>query len=137
MRDSFRVNYAMEAVAILVALLGLAQSLLASAVDRRREFGVLRALGATRRDICRSLTLEGGLLGLCGGILGIIGGTLISFHHVVYNTKALTGWSLEYHFSWAWCQGIVFGSVFLSALAGLCVGQHVARQRITDAIQYE
>jgi putative ABC transport system permease protein len=137
MRDSFRVNYALESVAILVAVMGLVQNLLASAVDRTRQFGVLRALGAQKRDLRASLMLEAGLIGLAGGLLGVVGGALISFHHVVYNTKTLTGWSFSYVFPWSWGLGIVLGTVLVSGLVGVWIGARVARQSITSSIQYE
>src|SRR6185436_7036159 len=63
---SFAVTYALEAVAVIVGLFGLSSSVGAIVLARRREFGVLRHLGMTRRQIGAMLAAEGGLLALLG-----------------------------------------------------------------------
>jgi putative ABC transport system permease protein len=63
------------AVLALMLTLNLASVLLARAAEREHEFGVCRALGASRSTIARNVLLEGGLLGLVGGSLGAVIGT--------------------------------------------------------------
>ena len=58
---TFAITYALEAVAIIVAMLGAANSLLALVLDRRREFGLLRFLGAAPAQIRRMVLIEAGL----------------------------------------------------------------------------
>ncbi len=60
---TFAVTYALEGVAILVAMLGAANSLLALVLDRRREIGLIRYLGAAAGQIRRMILIEAGLLG--------------------------------------------------------------------------
>jgi hypothetical protein len=60
----FAITYALEAVAILVAMLGAANSLLALVLDRRREFGLLRFLGAAPAQIRRMVLIEAAFIGL-------------------------------------------------------------------------
>src|SRR5581483_8392277 len=59
---TFAITYALEAVAIVVAMLGAANSLLALVLDRRREFGLLRYLGASGPQVRRMVLVEAGLL---------------------------------------------------------------------------
>ena len=68
---TFAVTYALEAVAIVVAMLGAANSLLALVLDRRREIGLIRYLGAATGQVRRMILMEAGLLGLLAGSLGL------------------------------------------------------------------
>ena len=63
-------------IALVVAAIGIANALLAAIRERRREIGVLKALGARDRDILRIFVLEAAVLGLAGGIIGTILGNL-------------------------------------------------------------
>ena len=67
---TFAITYALEGVAIAVAMLGAANSLLAMVLDRRREFGLLRYLGAAPAQVRRMILLEAGFLGRSGECAG-------------------------------------------------------------------
>src|SRR5438045_9042113 len=75
---AFAIAYALEAVAIIVAMLGAANSLLALVLDRRREFGLLRFLGAAPAQIRRMVLLEAAFLGLLADLLGLALGFALS-----------------------------------------------------------
>jgi hypothetical protein len=66
-------------IALFIASLGIANALLAAVRERRREIGVLKAIGARDRDVARVFLLEAGALGLLGGVLGTAGGWLAAF----------------------------------------------------------
>ena len=61
-------EYAMEALTVLLALLGVINTLLAAVLDRTREIGLLRAVGADRRQVLGLITAEAGLIGISGGL---------------------------------------------------------------------
>jgi putative ABC transport system permease protein len=63
---TFAVTRALEAIAVAVSILGIANALAASAVERRRSFGLLRAVGAQKRQIRRAVLIEAGLTGVTG-----------------------------------------------------------------------
>jgi len=94
---SFAVTYAMEAVAVLVGLFGLSSSLGAIVLARRREFGVLRHLGMTRREIGRMLMAEGSLLALLGAIAGLVLGGVISLVLIYVVNRQSFNWSMDLH----------------------------------------
>jgi putative ABC transport system permease protein len=75
---SFAVTYALEAVAVLVGLAGVAATMSGQTVARRREFGMLRHLGVSKRQILALLGIEGALLGLIGGLAGSALGLALS-----------------------------------------------------------
>jgi putative ABC transport system permease protein len=137
MEQSFVVNYAVEIVAVIVAVFSVINTLLASVLDRARQIGVLRAIGATQAQIRRMIVFEAASMGLIGGFLGLIAGTIMSYHHVVYNTKVLTGWTFEYYYPYDLAALSIFVSVILCLLAGDWPAKHAAATPIVSAIGYE
>lgn len=94
---SFAVTYAMEAVAVLVGLFGLSSSLGAMVLARRREFGMLRHVGLTRRQIAGMLAAEGALLALTGALAGLVSGAAISLVLVYVVNRQSFNWSIDLH----------------------------------------
>ena len=137
MEQSFRINYAVEIVAVIVAIFSVINTLLASVLDRAREIGVLRAIGATRRQLQVMVIAEGGWIGLLGGLLGIFAGTVMSYHHVVYNTKVLTGWTFQYHYPFGVAALSILTVIVLCLLAGYIPARQVASANTVSAIGYE
>jgi putative ABC transport system permease protein len=113
---SFAVTYALEAVAVLVGLIGLSTSLGALVLARRREFGVLRHLGMTRREIGAMLAAEGALLALAGAVAGLALGGAISLVLVYVVNPQSFSWTMDLHPPWAFLLSL---AVLLLALAML------------------
>src|SRR5712691_2681617 len=65
---TFAITYALEAVAVVVAVMGIAGALLALVIDRRRELGLLRFLGAATGQVKKLILVEAGLLGLLANL---------------------------------------------------------------------
>jgi putative ABC transport system permease protein len=137
MEQSFVVNYAVEIVAVVVAIFSVINTLLASILDRTREIGVLRAIGATQSQVRRLVVLEAGWMGVLGGILGLFAGTIMSYHHVVYNTKVLTGWTFQFYYPYDVAVLSVVASVILCLIAGYWPSKQAAATPIVAAIGYE
>jgi putative ABC transport system permease protein len=137
MEQSFVVNYAVEIVAIVVAIFSVINTLLASVLDRTREIGVLRAIGATQAQLRRIVLLEAAWMGLMGGILGLFAGTIMAYHHVVYNTKALTGWTFQFYYPYDVAVFALIAAVILCLAAGYGPAQQAAATPIVSAIGYE
>ncbi len=72
-----RVSYALLALAVLIGLLGVANTLALAVLERTRELGLLRALGLTRRQVRTLVRVEAALVAMLGGLLGIGGGWLL------------------------------------------------------------
>ncbi|MGH7798613.1 MAG: FtsX-like permease family protein [Candidatus Binatia bacterium] len=137
MEQSFVVNYAVEIVAVIVAILSVVNTLLASVLDRTREIGVLRAIGATQAQVRRTVVAEAGWMGLLGGLLGLFAGTVMAYHHVVYNTKELTGWTFQFYYPYDVAALSIIASVLLCVLASLAPAKQAASLPIVSAIGYE
>jgi putative ABC transport system permease protein len=137
MEQSFVVNYAVEIVAVVVAIFSVINTLLASVLDRTREIGVLRAIGATQSQVRRSVVAEAGWMGLFGGVLGLFAGTVMAYHHVVYNTKQLTGWTFQFYYPYDVALLAIVASVVLCVLAGFGPAKQAGALPIVSAIGYE
>ena len=137
MEQSFVVNYAVEIVALVVAIFSVINTLLASILDRTREIGVLRAIGATQSQIRRIIVMEAGWMGLIGGLLGLFAGSVMAYHHVVFNTKLLTGWTFQFYYPYDVAALVVSATVVLCLLAGYGPAKKAAAIPVVTAIGYE
>jgi putative ABC transport system permease protein len=134
---TFAITYALEAVAILVAVMGMAGALLALIIDRRRELGLLRFLGASASQIRRLILFEAGLLGLLANTIGLALGVLLSLILIYVINKQSFGWTIQFH----WPAAVLLGSlttVFLAAvLSGLYPARVAMRLNPIEAIHEE
>ena len=94
---TFAITYALEIAAVLIGLFGVSVSFSAQALARRREFGVLRHIGMTRREIATMLGCEGAVVATLGCAAGLATGWLVGFilTHVV--NRQSFHWSMEFH----------------------------------------
>ncbi|MGZ5040747.1 MAG: FtsX-like permease family protein [Usitatibacter sp.] len=113
---SFAVTYALEAIAIVIGLAGVTSSFAALAWSRRREFGVLRFLGLTRREILAMLAVEGAATGALGAAIGLASGVAISLVLVQVVNRQSFHWSLEMHWPIATLAELVAGIVAACAI---------------------
>jgi putative ABC transport system permease protein len=137
MEQSFVVNYAVELVALVVAIFSVINTLLASILDRTREIGVLRAIGATQQQVRRIVVMEAGWMGCLGGVLGLFAGSVMAYHHVIYNTKVLTGWTFQFYYPYGIAILALFASVVLCVLVAYWPARQAAAIPIVSAIGYE
>ena len=137
MEQSFIVNYAVEIVAVIVAIFSVINTLLASVLDRTREIGVLRAIGATQAQVRRMIVMEAGWMGFLGGLVGLFAGSVMSYHHVVYNTKMLTGWTFQFYYPYGVAALSLLSAVVLCLAAGYGPAKQAASTPVISAIGYE
>jgi ABC-type antimicrobial peptide transport system permease subunit len=128
-------------LALAVSTLGIINTLVMAILERRREIGVLKALGAADRDVKQLFFAEAGVMGLMGGILGVgIGwviGRVVTFGTNVYLRRQ--DLPPAHVFSvplWLILGGIVF-SVVVSLVAGLYPASRAARLNPVEALRYE
>jgi putative ABC transport system permease protein len=123
---TFAITYALEAVAILVAVLGVAGALLALIIDRRRELGLLRFLGASPGQIRRLLFYEAGLLGLLANAAGLALGAVLSLILIFIINKQSFGWTIQFH----WPAALLAGALTLIYAATLLAAWLPARAAV-------
>jgi len=128
-------------LALVVASLGIINTLVMAILERRREIGVLKALGAADRDIRRLFFVEAGAMGLLGGIFGVCIGWLIG-HAINFGTniylsrRSLPGISVTSVPWWMVAAAIAF-SIAVSLGAGIYPASRAARLDPVEALRYE
>jgi putative ABC transport system permease protein len=120
---TFAITYALEAVAVFVAIMGVGGALLALVMDRRREFGLLGFLGASKPQLRRIILFEAGLLGLLANIAGVILGFFLSLLLIFVINKQSFGWTIQFH----WPVRVLLSGLSIVYLATLLAGIYPAR----------
>jgi len=128
-------------LALAVATLGIVNTLVMAILERRREIGVLKALGAADSDVQRLFFVEAGVMGLLGGILGVIFGWLLG-RALTYGTNVylhrqnLNSIELSSVPWWLVLAALGF-AVLVSLAAGLYPASRAAKLNPVDALRYE
>ena len=121
---TFAITYALEAVAVFVAVMGIAGALLALVIDRRREFGLLRFLGGATGQIRRIILFEAGLARparqyrrtRCSGIV-------LSLLLIYVINRQSFGWTIQFH----WPVAVLLAALSLVYLATVLAALYPAR----------
>lgn len=98
--NTFAITYALHAIALSVAVLGILNTLLALMLESRREFALFKVLGAPSGVLHRMVHLQAVLLGLLGTVFGVLIGCGLSIYLVkVINVQSF-GWTVDMHWPW-------------------------------------
>ncbi len=135
--QTFAITYGLEAIALLVAILGILNTLLASVLERTREIGILRSVGVTRTGIMGSILWEAGFLGLLADLLGTVAGLGLSLILIYVINKQSFGWTIQFVLPIRLLVEYAFLTMGVSVLAGLLPAWHASRLAIVEAVRYE
>jgi putative ABC transport system permease protein len=133
----YLLAYIQQLVVGVVAALGVVTALLISVLQRKRELGLLLAVGATPGQVLRSVMAEAVLMGLFGTALGILIGLPMEWYVLNVVMPEETGFVFDVVIPWRQALGIAAASVLTATVAGLVPAVHAVRTRIPDAIQWE
>ncbi|MGA1871099.1 MAG: FtsX-like permease family protein [bacterium] len=136
-KQSFRIFFALEIIAMIIALLGITNSLIISIMHRQREIAVLRSIGALKKQIRHTIILEAVFMGLIGNILGIFAGVAISFIMIFIITKQSFGWSIQYSPQALNLIMSIGPVLIISMLAGHIPAHKAAGTPLAKALRYE
>jgi putative ABC transport system permease protein len=123
------------AIAVIVSLLGVINTLAMSVVERTREIGVLRALGSSRTLVRVSLLDESLLLTSAGAVVGVLSGLLIGVAWMQGLGEQLPG--LSFHFPLAETIAVAILAVVLGTLAAILPARRAAHVDVIQALTYE
>jgi len=128
-------------LALAVATLGIVNTLVMAILERRREIGVLKALGAADGDVKQLFFVEAGVMGLTGGMLGVllgwmIGQALTLATNIYLKRQELPGVQISSVPLWLIAGAIGF-AVLVSLIAGLYPASRAAKLNPVDALRYE
>lgn len=135
--QTFLITYALEWIAILVAFLGIANTLFVSILERKREIGILRSIGASRPQVIRIVMAEAFYMGIIGNLIALICGYFLSLLLIFVINKASFGWTLQFHFPPEIIWHSFLLAISVSLLAGYLPAKHASKIDLKEAIAYE
>jgi putative ABC transport system permease protein len=125
------------AVAVLVAILGVVNTLTVSITDRRKEFGVLRAVGAFQRQVRHIIWIEAVTVGAFGLILGTALGAVNLYYILEIVHRDINGMYLDYTFPTLTVLALVPTILAAAFLASLWPAEMAFRGTLVEALEYE
>lgn len=137
LRETLEVSKSSEVVALVVALLGVMGTTLATAMDRQRELGVLRALGATRKQAEGVLIAEAGYLGGCAALIGALAAMPAALLFVDVVGIDVTGWSVPFRVPGWQALRILAGVTAIALAGGAIPGRRLLQRNFTQTLAFE
>ena len=133
----FGLTYVQIAVAVLVAVLGIVNALTVSIIDRRREIGVLRAVGGMRRQIRHTVWIEALSIGAIGLALGLTFGAAQLYYTLEIARRDLIGIDIGYAYPFAMAVTLLPLILCAAFLAALAPAESAVRGSLVEALEYE
>ena len=133
----FGITYIQIAVAVLVAVLGIVNTLTVSITDRRRELGVLQAVGGMRGQIRRTIWLEALAMAAIGMVLGLALGAGQLYYSLGLSERDIAGVRLPYEYPYQialWLTPIMLAAAFVAAIGP---AESAVRGSLVEALEYE
>ncbi|HVN56255.1 MAG TPA: FtsX-like permease family protein [Anaerolineaceae bacterium] len=134
---TFAITGALQILTILVAFVGLLNSLLLLQLDKQRELGILRAIGLTVRQLWELVLLETGLMGLAAGLFAMPTGYVLALILIYIINQRSFGWTLRMELGpGPFLQALAI-ALLAALLAGLYPARRLGRMAAADAMRSE
>jgi len=125
--STFAITYALEVVAIVVAMLGVAGTLLTLVLERRRELSLLRLTGADRRQVRKMVIIEAALIGAVSQGIGLAVGFALSMVLIYVINVQSFGWTIQFHVPLAFLIQASIAVVIATSIAGIYPARRAAQ----------
>jgi putative ABC transport system permease protein len=135
--DTFRITYVLQTISLLISALTLLNTLFMLRLEREREFGVLRAIGANSKIILNAVLTEALLIGSVGAMMGTVLGVLLSLLLVFKINIFFFGWSVRYAFPISLYFQSIFTLILLTVVIGYLSGRRFSKSINPLILRYE
>jgi putative ABC transport system permease protein len=125
--STFAITYALELIAIAVAMLGVAGTLLTLVLERRRELSLLRLSGADRRQVTRMVIIEAALIGAISQGIGLAVGLGLSLVLIYVINVQSFGWTIQFHLPLAFLAQATVAVILATSVAGIYPARRAAQ----------
>jgi putative ABC transport system permease protein len=132
-----QLTYSQVFIAVIVAILGIVNTLTVSIIDRKRELGVLRAVGGFRRQIRQTVWMEAAAIGLVGLALGVLFGAANLYFLLQITGRDLSGMYLPYRFPVGIALMLLPTILFAAFFSALWPAESAVRSSLVEALEYE
>lgn len=124
-------------ISLVVGAVGIMNTMYTAVLERTKEIGIMKAVGARNEDILGIFLIESGLLGLLGGAVGCLLGLSISYLASVIAAQALGSAIIKFVAPWWLIAGALVFGFAVGALAGYLPARQAASMRPVDSLRYE
>lgn len=125
------------AISLLVGAVGIANTMYTSVLERTKEIGTMKAIGAKNSDILIIFVIESGLLGLIGGVIGIVLGMIIGKVIEYIAVVQLGTTLLKVSFPWYLIVGCLLFAFLSGSISGLFPAKQASKLKPADTLRYE
>ncbi len=123
-------------ISVLVSAINTANTMITSVLERTKEIGIIKSIGARNSEVLKIFLFESAFLGLVAGILGVALGWALTA--IAGNLLNSLGWGfLSPHYSFSLFFGCVLFAVLTGAISGVIPAINASRTNIVDALRYE
>ncbi len=129
------IVYGIAFISIVVGGVGITNTMYTSVLERTREIGVMKAIGAKNKDILLIFLIEAGLLGLIGGIIGVITGISLAIALSKLVSLFLGGFDLKISISWTLMGSSILFSFLIGIIAGFVPAYQGSKLKPVDALR--
>jgi putative ABC transport system permease protein len=136
MRAAFSMFDVLALIAMIVAFLGISNTLTMNVLERTQEIGMLRSIGMTQRQVLGMILAEAGALGLLGGVLGILFGLFLA-RLFLASMATMSGYSVTFVLPFMRVAAGLVVALLVSHLAAILPARRATRVHILDAIRFE
>jgi putative ABC transport system permease protein len=134
---SFALTHAMELVAIVVAVLGIVNTLLVTVIDRKMEIGILKAIGATGSQVRTVFVTEASLIGFASSVAGVAVGSIFAVYIVKELLYLQIGWHMDFRFPWRQALQTMVLAQVVALVGSWWPARRAARLDVVEALEYE
>jgi len=135
--QTFSVTYVLQTIGIIISGLGIFLSLTILVTERRREISILRAVGASRRQIEALVLWEAAIIGLLGSFLGIVAGLVLAAILSYVINVSFFGWTITWATPWTFLLSLPFLVIAAALVAGYGPARQAAHLDIADGVKME
>ncbi len=125
------------AISLIVGGIGIMNTMFTAVLERTREIGIMKAIGARNSDIIKLYLIESGFLGMAGGIVGILLGWGASKGTEIVVKKVLLFEFIETYFPWYYSLAVLGFAFVVGIASGVLPAVRAAKQKPVDALRYE
>ncbi len=135
--NTFAITYSLEIIGVGVAVLGLFNTLISLIIERRREIGILRFIGAFQEQVKKMILIEAGLLGVIGSAFGLAAGIVVSYILIFVINKQSFGWTILVFYPYGFILLAVILFWIVACMAGLYPARIATRLNPRESVRAE
>jgi len=121
-------------IAIIIGAIGIVNTMMTSVIERKKEIGIMKAIGARNSDIFLQFFVEAGMLGLIGGLIGIIAGVIIGFFGTM-GINYFIGTETKPTINFILIFATLAGSFLIGSISGIAPAMRAARQNPVEVLR--